>query len=395
MQKKWIVCVVLVVLGLGALPLRRPPKWVRFNDIQSRDAMHKCKNCQNIVFLWEDHFRGLLEGHKKAFGQESARKYPLGEKVMMDSLLRALDHLGYTHLLISDTKMFIKYYNRLSGSLAKVFTSNSVMNEATREGLFDSVPRCLFLMLDFWGTMPGVKDDVMVPRFDTSQYLIPYPDNYVNTFMGFTQDACTQETARTENSCLIWGKQKRYWVNQPTWDWSAYSSLKTAFPNMTLHATCADEPSGVELPHDVSNLRPLSRKEFGNKLHMQMFLWGIGQPQDGPSAMEAIACGVPYINTVYETCNVHERRMSIVEGSDTPENKSRMLFDRKSQHKYMETFDEPYVYHVRKNNVSQLIEVVERIIAGDRPRPFVPHDYTWSAYVDRVSNIVSRDWCNS
>lgn len=235
-----------------------------------------------------------------------------------------------------------------------------------------------------------MKDNIYKGGFSTEQYLIPYPVNYVNTFLGFIQHPCTASAEVKTNSGLLWGKEGKYFVESPTWPRSTYDLIEKKWPDLKLYATCKVSSA---LPPGVENLSTLSRDDFLKLLSRQKFFMSLGHPQDGPSALEALSCGVPLIHVVYSSDDVYERRKHIINSKGSKEEKSQLLFKRLSQHQYMEHFTKPLVYHIQEYNEPALMEALNEILSSPPIERFVPEEYTKEAYLERLKSILHRDWC--
>lgn len=108
-------------------------------------------SCESkIVFLWDKYFHLILV--QDMFSSLSASTYPLGEAIVMKSLLYGLDELQYIYLLIYDEDAFVFYYQHLSNVMLKVITNWEFQKRMEELDLYQkhSVLKCHFLIRLFW-----------------------------------------------------------------------------------------------------------------------------------------------------------------------------------------------------------------------------------------------------
>ncbi len=110
----------------------------------------------------------------------------------------------------------------------------------------------------------------------------------------------------------------------------------------------------------------LTAQQWNDYLRESKFLLGLGHPLLGPSAIDAISAGCVYINPIY----------------DTPMKEIHF-----SQHTYaMEHIGLPYVCSYSIHNESALEQCIKYAIQTDL-NPFIPSDFLYQNYVERVRNI--------
>ncbi|EGG09779.1 family 18 glycosyltransferase [Melampsora larici-populina 98AG31] len=118
-----------------------------------------------------------------------------------------------------------------------------------------------------------------------------------------------------------------------------------------------------------------SRDEFMSELQHHRALLGIGRPVQPSTPLEALCVGTPFINPVWLG------RRSI---------KDRSKWH--SQHPYLARFDPPYVYNVQDHREEDVLEAVQAILKNPLTEPFIPDDMKKEAYLERIENLIRKDW---
>jgi hypothetical protein len=122
---------------------------------------------------------------------------------------------------------------------------------------------------------------------------------------------------------------------------------------------------------DISNeIGFTDRHSFLQRMSSSRFLLGVGEPIDGPTAMEAMAQGCVFINAKFTPPVVYDGKPTVRPYT--------------SQHPFVEHYvPEPYAYTVDLSNKTAVDEVILRIKSWT-PTPY-RHQYNTEQYY--VSNL--------
>ncbi|VDN35765.1 unnamed protein product, partial [Cylicostephanus goldi] len=102
---------------------------------------------------------------------------------------------------------------------------------------------------------------------------------------------------------------------------------------------------------------------------------GLGFPFEGPAPLEAIANGAIFINPKFKLV-------------------LNDFLQFTSQLPYIERLGKPYVYTVDVNDTKALAEAI-RSALKEKPRPYLPEEFTPEGMLIRVNMLLSRDLCST
>ena len=244
-------------------------------------------------------------------------------------------------------------------------------------GVVDRFP-CRVRLLDFFGTSRSQVPFGLASR----QILTPYPYASGNEFIGLVvKDHAGGNPIPwdlKDDAGLIWGKEPRYFDAPHVRE--ALSAL--ADLNVTLYVSINPnslQSSGIKLPSNVVNQGVTTRSKFLQLLRRLKFVLGLGDPILGPTALEAIANGLAFINPLREPFFV---------GSNTDD-----LIT--SQHPYVaQTIGEPYVYTIQLREPAEVRKAVLKALHTSLEPHALP-DMTLAAVAERlVRNMRDKSACD-
>ncbi|ETN70709.1 hypothetical protein NECAME_14592, partial [Necator americanus] len=106
---------------------------------------------------------------------------------------------------------------------------------------------------------------------------------------------------------------------------------------------------------------------------------------EGPAPLEAIAHGAVFINPKFHP---PKSRLNAVFLREKP-----TLREFTSQSPYMERLGKPYVYTIDINDSAALSDAITTALK-EKPKPFVPEEFTPEGMLIRVNMLVVRDLCS-
>lgn len=215
----------------------------------------------------------------------------------------------------------------------------------------------LFL-LDYFGASGPRNNGINVP---ISRILTAFPTFPGNTFLGFFYDAAPNVHAETkQNIGVVWGKDPRHYKGKAR-------LLRTVASLAALHSTLDKPTPELHAALNITYHGHLSKNEWSNLLAKAKFVLGLGDPLLGPSALDAVAHGCVYVDPYYPT---------IVKSVYT------------SQHPYLRSVvGSPYVCAAHLDNIESYVRCVHTALRQAPLPPFVPQDFTRSAYLKRIKSI--------
>ncbi|RYY83481.1 hypothetical protein EON63_11075, partial [archaeon] len=167
---------------------------------------------------------------------------------------------------------------------------------------------------------------------------------------------------------VIWGKDPKYLSDS--------APLLAALASLVPLVSTA--PSGPLNHRNLTYLGPQSPAQWRSLLGRSAFLFSLGHPLLGPSAIEAVSMGCVYVNTVY--------REALTLDPDTH-------LTYLSQHPYLGGIKSEFVCEYVQGDqqgarrcVQQAREVMARY-PDTQTSGFLPPDYTYERYSERVRTI--------
>ncbi|KAJ7372831.1 Alpha-1,6-mannosylglycoprotein 6-beta-N-acetylglucosaminyltransferase A [Desmophyllum pertusum] len=336
---------------------------------------------------------------------------PLGELTQWCDLICALHILGHDltigfmkeHLpstLLLPASDGCARHNMTDG-LDIIFTDIQGVNViADRSGPDYSRHKCKLRSLDSFGTdaefnykhykeeIPGGRSAWGSLDIQLSQILTMYPHSPDNSFLGFAvpRRSGEHETLlkrnKTRNAALVYGKEPEFWKGYANY----INAVKRHFSEV--HATLGGTkeirqqyvPEYV-IDHGIVNITTLI-----NLLESSKVFVGLGQPFEGPAALEALANGCFFINPKYVP-PLDRTNANFWAGKPL----SRKIT---SQNPYAEVFvGKPFVQTVDINNLTEVEEAL-REITNTKEEPHLPFEFTHAGMLERVNAYVeNQNFC--
>lgn len=168
---------------------------------------------------------------------------------------------------------------------------------------------------------------------------------------------------------MIWAKSYKY-IHEKL------PILREISEYLPLVGTFGEDSSRSEIQF-ITQFPFMNRTAFLQLLSSSLFLIGVGNPLDGPTALEAIAHGCIFINPRFSP-PIH------VENKPT-----RYLYT--SQHPFAEKYiPPPHVYTVDFNNRQTLHQVIKQILRSNQTiSPFIHPWHTPGKFLENLRDIFS------
>ncbi|VDM66374.1 unnamed protein product [Strongylus vulgaris] len=215
------------------------------------------------------------------------------------------------------------------------------------------------------------------------QYWTFFPHTPDNGFLGFAiHDSDVKplfERGSHGATSLVYGKEK--------YMWDKCESVIGVLKNLTeVHATVADiNGTESDLFSNISNHGFLNFTGITSLLRSVNLFVGLGFPFEGPAPLEAIANGAVFINPKFDP---PKSRLNTIFFRDKP-----TMREFTSQAPYIERLGKPYVYTVDINDTVALAHAIRSALL-EKPRPFLPEEFTPEGMLIRVNMLISRDLCS-
>jgi hypothetical protein len=294
-----------------------------------------------------------------------------GEFVFISSLIRGIEALNLDVVAVSTPQDVLGAFRE--GSVAGVAPMVIVHPvEQLYRVLKLGIPACNVRVLDFWG-LPEAHASFPRKFLSPSQIWTPWP-HPSNGFLGFFLDdkPAVVPTKKGEAPYgIVWGKDLSYLSKAPPGLWTA---LKGA--GVVLHATVDNMGHQEAQQYGVINHGIMEPAAFRKLLCEASFLLGLGDPWDGPTALEALSCGTPFLNPYVV--------WSLDEGVDSVRHTGRL-----TQHRFLQSVGPPYVWNVHLDNASHVLDAIQTVTAAPTA-PFVPYEYSKSTFVARLGSLLAR-----
>jgi hypothetical protein len=335
-------------------------------------------------------FDGFNPDNKKVFG----------EGYMLRSAAAALQHLDTTRGLVqfsffSELGAADAFLAQHSAEPFDIVVGTDVWPDGRLVDVAQHTP-CRMRVLDFW-CKPTSEHFSRVLRMDSMQVWTPYPtsscqhmglviaplaspsSNATSANSDDVQEAATVLLSSSsppvlphkQRYGLVWGKELKYFRE-------SVALLNRLAQHVPLHTTITRSEC-TQLGLDTQRIQCrglLSEDAFVALMRDASFFLGIQHPLIGPSALEAVALGTPFINPVYAGA-----------GLKAFHNMPRYA----SQHPYAATLAEPCVYTIDIRNEALLHATVaralQRVCVAARHAPALDALF-------RVESIAERLWQN-
>ncbi|KZW03791.1 hypothetical protein EXIGLDRAFT_3583 [Exidia glandulosa HHB12029] len=342
-------------------------------------------NQTKVVIFASWDFTYAIEGHVS------------GENIWANSVMDALDELGYTYFFAYNHHQLADRYRMLGDLVRIVIAQSPLVHDCIRD------PNCIKSPMNLLG-VPLWK--IFGFEFWENSYM-PHPlgkpwtlspANYRNGnfFLGYTvnrtcnNQAVVPHTLREHRVFVLAKRLSYFFENSYQWPNIDYAHPPHALHDLTFvgsiwNDTAEEEknvPPSPQIPAGILNLNEanLDADEFYREVAFSKLLLGIGSPPLSPSPYDALCLGVPFLNPVMRW------------DKNNPENRTAWW----TQHDGFKYEQEPYVYHVLKDpnttmRTQRFWEAIERAVSTPIER-YIPEDMTHLALVSRVSALVDTDW---
>jgi beta-1,4-mannosyl-glycoprotein beta-1,4-N-acetylglucosaminyltransferase len=291
-----------------------------------------------------------------------------GEFVFISSLIRGIEALNMEVVAVSTPQDVLGAF-RLGAAKGEAPMIIVHPIEQLYRVLKLGIPACNIRVLDFWG-LPTIHKSYPKGFLEPSQIWTPWP-HQSNAFLGFFLDEISAPPVKaTRPYGVVWGKDLSYLSKAPSELWNA---LKGA--GVVLHATVDKMTDLEEKQYGVVNHGIMEPSEFRSLLCKASFLLGLGDPWDGPTALEALSCGTPFLNPYVDVSN---------QGLDAVRH-----VDRSTQHRFLQTIGPPHVWNVHLENSSHVLQAIKTVNAAEKSQ-FVPYEYRKSTFIARLDSLLER-----
>ena len=192
--------------------------------------------------------------------------------------------------------------------------------------------------------------------------------------MVFSPSEYGTPSLRRENIGILWAKNPKYLPLNA----NIYSMFLALSNLVEMHSFLSSVP--VEYNKMLINHGVVTRSKFRQFLLRSKFIIGIGQPLDGPTALEAISLGCVFINPVL----------------DPPLTLSNKPNDRlyTSQHPFVrEYIQKPYAFTIDITEVNVVVDTVRTILASNS-YSYIHPSHTVHAYVKNLIQIFDNHVAN-
>ncbi|WRT69989.1 uncharacterized protein IL334_006982 [Kwoniella shivajii] len=350
-------------------------------------ATNTCRENQtNVVILGHifSHFH-IYEG------------YMGGEGIWTANLVETLTKWGYTILHARDDWVYMWYiYNQIP-DMVKAIVAWRTGQYGTFEDHVKSpwringVPAWKFFVYNYF---PDHYTSIVGDAWNMhSEFGFSHKQRNF-TFIPYVVEPATTPpytpSAQRPNQVYILAKFLRYFYPgaQPAWEDTgvflrAKTVLEQEFPGFEFVVGCKDDrnsasqiENSMQLPDGIRNLGQMDRIEFEHQLANSRVMLGIGWPTLSPSPHVALSLGIPFINP-YSMWG-----WSSFDDPDTWQ---------QSQHHTLKALGEPYIYHVLRNNETELIEAIRKALSTPI-EPYILPIMTRDYHERQVSKWINTDW---
>lgn len=227
---------------------------------------------------------------------------------------------------------------------------------------------CRYFIVDGFGTQQEFNKK---RNLDLKKVLTPYPFDGSNTPIHMITDQLPHDKWITPrlNQAVIWAKSTNYFYEQ-------LPMLRQVSKIIPLVGTFGIVDNNHELSF-INQKNYLNRTEFLQLLSSSRILLGVGEPLDGPTALEAISHGCIYINPIFSPP---------IQAKSKP-----TRFNYTSQHPFVENYiSSPHVYNVNIKDVNALKSTIQQILESNEVvEPFIHPFHKPDAYIRNLRSIFS------
>ncbi|XP_078344105.1 alpha-1,6-mannosylglycoprotein 6-beta-N-acetylglucosaminyltransferase A-like, partial [Oculina patagonica] len=379
------------------------PHWIRAVErLGVRANLHERKRKKIFIYM-----AGL--GLNKFILDMAFRGGPLGELVQWCDLISVLHILGHDvtiGFLVEHIPRPLLYRSSdgcarqtLTDGLDLIFTDiQGAINLREYNTPDFSRHSCKLRVADSFGTdaefnykyysekISGGRSGWGDLNLHLSQFMTMYPHSPDNSFLGFAVPQRPQQhknVLKTRKAALVYGKNPVFWKGNADY----INTVKRHFSEV--HATLGGTkefrrvnsvPEYV-IDHGIVNTTTLITLLESSKVFV-----GLGEPFEGPGALEALANGCFFLNPKYEP-PLDRTNAGFFAGK--PVNRKIT-----SQNPYAEVFvGKPFVQTVDIHNLTEVEEALREIINTDG-EAHLPYEFTHVGMLERLNAYVeNQDFC--
>ncbi|KZV86961.1 hypothetical protein EXIGLDRAFT_840337 [Exidia glandulosa HHB12029] len=370
--------------------------WLAHNS-RSLRALMQCttqRSCRprqaDVVITASTHFLRALRGGVS------------GEQVWANSIIAALDDLGYTVLYADSNRHASTLHSLVPDLVRAVIFEETEVDKCVTSNLCVKSPQHplgipvwkMFTLTFFAGTISPIP-------LDARWVLAPEEYSTGHLYIGYSVErTCTSlpvvPTEQRDPVAFVYGKHKGYW-QEKNFAWSGVNwarpppgledELGLKLPPGFKFLACADktytDDPELPLPEGITNLcstRPLPQAAFTEQLSKVRLLVGVGRPWVSPTPYDALCQGIPFLNPIHTRDRAH------------PENRTKWT----AQHDGLKAEDAPLIYNVYRDADEKVRERAfwTAVIRGVNT-PIERHileRMTMSAVRERVEAWLQHDW---
>ncbi|WWC91935.1 uncharacterized protein L201_006887 [Kwoniella dendrophila CBS 6074] len=323
--------------------------------------------------------------------------YMGGEGIWFSSMIETLTKWGYTILRARDDWVYMWYiYNQIPDMVKGIIAAptgqyGTFEDQMKTSGRGNGIPAWKFFVYNYF---PDHYSSVVGDAWNMHSELGFSHQQRNFTFINYVVEPARTPpyvpTSKRPNQVYILAKFLRYFYpgTQPAWEdrgifLRAKTILEKEFEGFEFVIGCKDDrnektklETPMELPTGIRNLGTMDKFEFERQLASSKVMLGIGWPTLSPSPHIALSLGIPFISP-YGLWG-HSK----VEDPDTWS---------QSQHNTLKALNEPYVYHVLRNDEEQFIDAIRKALKN----PIEPYRLpfmTREHHEQAVSDWLNTDW---
>ncbi|XP_078364223.1 alpha-1,6-mannosylglycoprotein 6-beta-N-acetylglucosaminyltransferase A-like [Oculina patagonica] len=261
--------------------------------------------------------------------------------------------------------------------------------------------RCKLRIVDSFGTdaefnykfynekIPGGRSGWGDLNLHLSQFLTMYPHSPDNSFLGFAvpqrsrQHNAILKGPKARKAAFVYGKKALFWKGNADY----INTVKRHFSEV--HATLGgtdDDRRVYSVPEYVIDHGIVNTSMLISLLESSKVFVGLGEPFEGPGALEALANGCFFLNPKYVP-PLDRTNADFFAGK--PVNRKVT-----SQNPYAEVFvGKPFVQTVDIHNLTEVEEALQEII-NTEGEAHLPYEFTHVGMLERVNAYIeNQDFC--
>lgn len=301
-----------------------------------------------------------------------------GEFVIWADLVTGMAALGFELVFVKSICSFWQLLLTQDGSkFDVVITDYHGIGTAENAGQFP-LYHCKYFLVDGFGTQAAFNKR----HLDLKKILTPYPFDQSNTPIHLITGVLPRSlwAEKREEYGILWAKLAKYLFPRSDPEHRLVQVVRNISQMVTLHSSLGEVTTTHLKTHFDTGEgilpapRQRNRTEFLRLMTGARFLLGIGMPVDGPTALEAIAHGCPFINPIFNPP---------LQQAGKP-----TRFSYTSQHPFIEAnFGPPHVYTIDIYDHEVVEKTIRTILSSPPPAPFVHPSNTPQVYLANLRSI--------